>query len=420
VRLDLDGQPHVWSFVEDLTETRQLERERHLLQHKQMQSQKLEALGQLTGGVAHDFNNMLAGIMGLASLGLEHHVSDPNSKLARYLREIVRTSERGRDLVAKMLSYARTEANDDTAPRLIGALVSELHQMLSSSIPSGISLTHDIEPDLPPVRISAVDLHQIVMNLVLNARDALGAHGHIQIKVGHQRLVQQPCLVCHEAAQGDHVVLEVIDDGPGIPESLVTKVFDPFFTTKGVGKGTGLGLSSVQGIVHKVGGHLQVGTSPQGTTMRILLPVAADGATAVDSGHGDLHALKQPSPHHRQIWVVDDDQTVLVYMTELLQANGYDVRAFSDPREALQAFQSKQAWPEALITDQTMPGISGDELASAVLGIRGGFPIILCTGYSDHIDEATALGLGIRLFLRKPFTNRQLLAALESAMQVHS
>jgi PAS domain S-box-containing protein len=416
VRLDLDGQPHVWSFVEDLTETRQLERERHLLQHKQMQSQKLEALGQLTGGVAHDFNNMLAGIMGLASLGLEHHVTDPNSKLARYLREIVRTSERGRDLVAKMLSYARTEAHEDAAPRLIGTLVSELHQMLASSIPSGIALTHEIAPNLPPVRISAVDLHQIVMNLVLNARDALGAHGHIQIKVSEQDLAPQACLVCHETAQGGHVVLEVTDDGPGIPDAMVTKVFDPFFTTKGVGKGTGLGLSSVQGIVHKVGGHLQVITGPHGTTMRILLPVSTDGQTAPDSGHGELHPLGEINVPSPSVWVVDDDLTVLVYLTDLLQAQGFEVRSFSDPRDALGAFQRIQHWPEALITDQTMPGISGDELARAVLAMREDFPIILCTGYSDHIDEGAALALGIRSFLRKPFANHQLLTALAGCM----
>lgn len=419
VKIDLGGRPHQWSIIEDLTVPRRVESERQALQQQQMQSQKLEALGHLSGGIAHDFNNMLAGIMGLASLGLERHVADPQGKLAQYLREIVRTSERGRDLVAKMLAYVRTEAHEEVAPRHLAPLLGEMCDMLRSSIPSGIEMSCRADESLAPVRISAVDVHQIIMNLVINARDAIGTHGHIEIRLTERVLAGAVCSNCSEKANGRHVLLEVSDDGSGIPAELLPKIFDPFFTTKEVGRGTGLGLSSVIGLVHKAGGHMQVHQrAPHGTLMRVLLP-AALAAPDTPADERRPPALARTAP----VWVVDDDPAVLVFLTELLREHGFSVSSFADPRQALLALQeagrpgSATLPPAALITDQTMPSMSGADLARAAMAADPALNVILCTGFSEHIDAESARAMGVRYFLRKPFDSHELLAALAAVLE---
>lgn len=419
VRIEQGGKEFLWSIVEDLTLSRRVEAERQAMQQQQMQSQKLEALGHLTGGVAHDFNNMLTGIMGLASLGLERYVVEPEGKLAQYLREIVRTSERGRDLVAKMLTYVRTEEPENVAPRHLGPLVGQMSDMLKSSIPSGIALNFQSEEDLPPVRISAVDVHQIVMNLVINARDAIGEHGHIAIRMSGAQLRNEACSNCHEHASGSFLVLEVEDDGSGVPPAVLHKIFDPFFTTKEVGKGTGLGLASVIGLVHKSGGHVQVrNVTPHGILMRVMLPAAQ-----VEPEQEPPEAQPTHFDAGEPLWVVDDDPAVLVFLSELLREKGFSVSSFSDPREVLAALQlalrqpGRTVLPAVLITDQTMPGMSGADLVKACLAIHPALNVILCTGYAERIDANSALAMGVKHFLRKPFNSRELLAALADLLE---
>src|SRR3990167_4750942 len=283
--------------------------------------------------------------------------------------------------------------------------------MLSSSIPAGIRIAYEVEEPLPAVRIKAVDLHQVVMNLVINACDAVQNRGTVRIRVSPRWVTDESCVTCHERIQGSHVALEVLDDGPGIPPALVKKIFDPFFTTKEVGKGTGLGLSSVQGIVHKVGGHLRIVTQPGNTVITVLFP--AESMTAVAPAETEEPAgTIDMAASGAEVWIVDDDTAVLIYLSELLMEHGLRVQTFSNPAVALQAFHAARPRPDLLITDQTMPDLSGAELARAVLQVEPSFPVILCTGYSDHIDEHGALALGIRRFLRKPFDPHQLLDAI--------
>ena len=421
VRIELAGQHYLWSIAEDLTSQRRGEAERQALQQQQMQSQKLEALGQLTGGIAHDFNNMLGGILGLASLGLERHVEDPDSKLAQYLREIVRTSERGRDLVSKMLAYVRTGEPTASQANALQPIVGEVCDLLKSSLPAGMRLDCRCPEPVPPAPISAVDMHQIVMNLVLNARDAIGQTGRIDVLLRRETLQPgtsaPPCADCRQTVAGDWVVLEVRDDGPGIAPEILPRIFDPFFTTKAVGKGTGLGLASVTGLVHRAGGHLQV-QSPAGggTLMRVLLPAVGEPVAPAPAPRVSPAAL----PAGGAVWVVDDDPAVLVFLSELLRENGFEVQAFADPQAALAALKQAagrpDAHPVALITDQTMPGLSGAELAQTALSLLPGLPVVLCTGYSEHVDAEAAQALGVRCFLRKPFDSQELLAALAGVL----
>lgn len=248
--------------------------ERRLLEQQLRQAQKMELLGQLTRGLAHDFNNILASILGYSNLAMERCVSDPSDKLARYLGEVIAAGERARDLVAKMLAYSRTSSDKPSASLDIASEVEKAVVMLSAAIPAGIKVDTYIEADVPLVRINAIDVQQVLINLAINAYDAIGEQGHIDISLKRARINNKACAICHIIIDGDYAVLEVKDSGSGIPADIEQRIFDPFFTTKEIGKGSGLGLSMVQGIIVKNKAHLLIETSSQGTSFRVLFPFA--------------------------------------------------------------------------------------------------------------------------------------------------
>ncbi|MFZ5544035.1 MAG: PAS domain S-box protein [Pseudomonadota bacterium] len=395
---------------QDLTERRREQQEREALQRQLMQAQKMDALGQLTGGIAHDFNNMLAGVMGCASLALDRHVPEPGGKLERYLREIVRVSERGRELVARMLAYSRMDSGMPARPRDLAPRVREIAQVLRPALPAGIELALDLQTDTPPAALSDAELHQVLMNLVINARDAIGEHGRVEVSLRGASGDGMPCASCQQPLQGAFVCLAVRDDGSGMAPAVLARVFEPFFTTKDVGRGTGLGLPMVQGIAHKAGGHIRVHSAPgRGTCIELLLPAGPPG------DEEPLVPAVQPPAAQRQgvcIWVIDDEPAVSLYLGDLFEQHGYAVRAFEDPQQALQAYEAEPQAPDAVVTDQTMPRLSGDALARAMLQRRPALPVILCTGYNDRIDEPRALAMGIRAYFRKPFDAARLLQAV--------
>ncbi|TAN66771.1 MAG: PAS domain S-box protein [Methylobacter sp.] len=265
-RRDTSTSPVIRISFADITERKSLEQ-------KLRQAQKMESLGQLSGGIAHDFNNILAAILGYSNLALERCVSDPSDKLARYLGEVISAGERARDLVAKMLAYSRTSSDMASTPLDMAPEVEQIIAALSSSIPAGIKIASYIEPDVPLVRINPVDVQQVLTNLAINARDAIGEQGHIDIILKRVNINRKACTICHNIIDGDYVVLEVKDSGRGIPTNVEQRIFDPFFTTKEVGNGSGLGLSMVQGIVVKNKAHLLIETSSeQGSSFRVLFP----------------------------------------------------------------------------------------------------------------------------------------------------
>ena len=279
VRIELDGQPCIWSIVEDLTERRAAEREHAHLQRQLMQSQKMEAIGQLTGGIAHDFNNMLTGILGLSTLALERHISDPTGKLATYLREITRVSNRGRDLIERLMRFARPTPAQDLQPRPLLPIVEEVLRMLDSALPAQLTVSLRADADLPDACFAEVDLHQVLTNLVINARDALDGVGKVDIELAQVVAAGCECTSCGQRVHGPHVSLRVRDSVGSITPALLGRIFDPFFTTKDVGKGTGLGLAMVHSLVHQAGGHVVVSSAPgTGTCFEVLLPVPAPGS----------------------------------------------------------------------------------------------------------------------------------------------
>lgn len=405
---------HVFVFSRDRSELVQAAAVKQDLERQLQQSQKMQALGQLTGGIAHDFNNILAAILGYSNLALDRFVPDKQSKLAAYLREVIAASERARDLIAKMLTFTRTQHSAGAGVISPAAVIEEVLAMMRPSIPSSIQLKSRIDDRLP-ICMDAGELNQILVNLVINARDAIEGRGMIEICMHRVDIDGQICAASHQRLSGSYLALEVSDNGSGIAAEHLSRLFDPFFTTKDVGKGTGLGLSMVQGILRRSGGHVLVESQlGRGSRFQLLFPIAfrPEALPDVQPSHPTAHAGSG-----QQIWVVDDESAVSRYLGELLEDSGYRVRLFNDPLKVLPAFEIEKANVDLLITDQTMPGLSGAGLALRLLSLRPDLPIILCTGYSDGVDRAAVLRQGIRRYFTKPVPADELLQAVAAELK---
>ncbi len=402
------------SVVSDLTERRRAETERDQLQKQLQQAQKMEALGQLTGGIAHDFNNILASIMGYAELAMGMR-GGRTAKVPDYLREVLHAGARARDLVAQMLTFSRS-SRGERHPLQLGPLVKEAAKLLRPVIPASIELDTQIDPRAPAVLGDPTRLYQVVMNLCINARDALPGKGRIDIRLRRARIGGGVCQSCHAAVAGEFLELAVADTGGGIAPELLGKVFDPFFTTKEPGKGTGMGLAMVHGIVHGHDGHILVDGGPGGgTVFRVLLPPSQGGvAPASAPGREPGAAAGGPGDHH--ILVVDDEDSIARFLGELLEGQGYRATIAACSREALARFREDPRAFDLVVTDQAMPFLTGAEMAQAMLALRPQLPVILCTGHSEEVDAARAAGMGIRGYLAKPFTVTVLLAKVRELL----
>lgn len=396
--------------------------ERHQLRRQLQQAQKMEAIGQLTGGIAHDFNNILASIMGYAGLALDRFGEKCEPKLRDYLEEVYRAGERARDLIAQLLAFSRADSSEARALPL-APMIKEAVKLLGSTLPASIEVRLDIDHGVSDARIDPVHLHQIVMNLCINARDAMDGRGQIEIGL-HQtrckgeRCCRCVCASCHQNFEGDYVELRIANDGPPIPPEMLERIFEPFYTTKEVGKGTGMGLSMVHGIVHEHGGHILVENGEsRGVAFRIFLPAVA---SAEASAEGDEARRSLPLPACGRLLIVDDEEAVAGFMAELMETHGYEVATETNGAEALELFRTAPEAFDLLIIDQTMPGLSGGELAREVLALRPDLPIVLCTGYSEEMDEAKARAIGIRAYLAKPVAARDLLDTVANLLTVEA
>ena len=403
-----------FALLYDITHQSKAENERISIENQLMQTQKMEALGQLTGGIAHDFNNLLAVILGNADLALNQSACGNDGKLANYLNEIITAGQRGRDLVIKMMDYSRNRPNRQPPVIKPQFAVQDMMKMLASTLPSNIELNFWIDADTPALRIEPIDLYQMLVNLVINARDAIDLHGRIEVRL--HRIYKPPgqCSICLAPIEGIYAALEVTDNGIGISKELLPKIFDPFFTNKPVGKGSGLGLSIVLSILHRVGGHIEVESElGKGAQFRLLLPEAAE-STDNQAVLQPAHAPESGSTSHKggRVWVVDDEQAILRYLSDLLEKEGYAVTVFPDSLAALRSFWANPDSVDCVLTDQTMPRLTGLELASAIAEVRQDLPVILYTGYANGLDESEAQRFGISATLQKPVNADELKATL--------
>lgn len=389
------------------------------LQKQLLQIQKMDAIGQLTGGIAHDFNNILSSIRGYTDLALQL-INMPNSakdKIPSYLDQVSIATDRAADLVQHMLSFSRgnTGFPEHITPE---SAIQDAIRLLHSMIPSSVAIEFTLKQHNRFIRIDPTNLQQVLLNLILNARDAIQDQtGKIQIVLGERTVRNSHCASCHEEINATMVSISIIDNGDGIAsDEVFNRMFDPFYTTKANRKGSGMGLSVVHGIMHACQGHILVcSTTGKGTCVELLIPEAYDIPDSIEPAKSTAPisrrtALRESDTSY--IILVDDEVAIVNYLAELLQQEGFQVKTFTDPRQALETFKAAPQACNLLITDQTMPELTGDKLASIILELQPDLPIIMCSGYSDLINKHKARAMGIGEYLGKPINKAQLLESI--------
>ncbi|WP_423842096.1 hybrid sensor histidine kinase/response regulator [Acanthopleuribacter pedis] len=365
----------------------------------------MEAIGTLAGGIAHDFNNILGGIFGYVELMLED--AEEGSYLQDDLGEMMKACMRGKELVQQILTFSRQE-QPQRKPAQLQPIIKESLKLLRATIPTTIDIQSEIDPDLGPVVIDPTQIHQVMMNLCTNAYHAMrNTGGCLQVSLKKVDYQGQIANIANALPFGCYAALRVEDTGEGMDEATRQRIYDPFFTTKRLGEGTGMGLSVVHGIVQNHEGLITVeSVLGHGSVFIVYLPLK--GVAAVD-GERD----EQPSEMGvERIFLVDDDAFLRNVQQRLLARQGYHVRLFTNGLEALEAFEDDPYGVDLVISDQTMPKMSGMEMAKVMLRRRGELPIILTTGYSDVIQPEDVTQMGVREMLMKPVPKQMMLAAI--------
>lgn len=410
--------------LRDISARRAAEAERTQLEAQLRQAQKMEAIGQLTGGIAHDFNNILTSVLGYVVLAQERAEALGDERIVRQLGQARLATVRARDLVTQMLAFGRRQAGK-RLPMRPSSLLHESAALLRATLPSSVLLDIDASCAAAGLIIGdAGQLGQVLLNLGINARDAVNGSGQLHLSA-RDAYGGWHCQACGLPAEHDRwVELAVKDNGCGIARDILTRMFDPFFTTKPAGSGSGMGLAMVHGIVHDHGGHIVVDTElGQGTTFRILLPrcepteIAADMAEAASSASG---AAPRPSVLEGRLLVVEDDVQVGTYLREQLESWGLEVVLFHDPREALEWLRDGANGLQALLTDLTMPHLSGITLAGEAGRLRPGLPVLLVSADLATIDTATLAAAGIAATLAKPIEPPLLRRAIRQVLRAGS
>jgi len=383
--------------------------ERHNLQSQLQQAEKLESLGTLTGGIAHDFNNILAAMMGFTEL--VKGKLPKGSKEEQQLQTVMEAGLRGRELVKQMLTFSR-QTPQEKKPLLLSSIVKETGKFLRASIPSTIRIETNVQSESGLVLADPIQIQQVLTNLCTNATHAMQEKGGtLDIELSDFS-VSPTTGDPHGIAPGLYMRLVVRDSGVGIPREIIDRIFDPFFTTKGLGEGTGLGLSVAMGIIKESQGYITVESEPgKGSTFAVYFPKVAKKQLA------DSTASDEPIPTGTERILFVDDEKPLVQMGEARLAElGYQVTSLASSREALELLKQNPSGFDLVITDQTMPEMTGIELAKHILTLRPQLPVILCTGFSHIVDAEAAKAAGIRVFVMKPLTQGEIARAVRKAL----
>ena len=402
----LDDEGKIKLIIEQLADIT----ERKKLEDQLRQAQKMESIGTLAGGIAHDFNNALTPIMVQAELAKLTIPAD--NPVQEGLDEIMKAGHRAKELVKQILTFSRQADQQRTALALT-PLVKENLQLLRSLIPSTIEIRQDIAEDSCTVLADPTQMQQIIMNLCTNASQAMQEMGSVmEVGLKPVDLDEEEAKEYPNIEAGSYVILTVSDMGTGIAPELVEKIFDPFFTTKPMGEGTGMGLSVVHGIVRSHGGDITVQSEPgQGSTFTVLLPRLEQEAEM--AGETNDHCVAAGS---ERVMFVDDEESMVKVGEQMLKQLGYQVDVKTSAVEALAAFRDQPDGYDLVMTDMTMPNMTGDNLAKELIKIRPNIPIIICTGFSHQIDEEKALAMGIRAFVMKPFVIKDIAETIRNVL----
>jgi PAS domain S-box-containing protein len=403
------GETQIFRVFRDITARKRVDQEKEKLKDHLRQAQKMEAIGTLAGGIAHDFNNILSVIVGNAEiLGLTNAVDDSSRG---NLNQILAASQRAKQLVSQILAFSRLGKLErgliDLKP-----IVKETLEFLRSSLPSSIQLRHDPEPACGAIMGDPTQIQQILINLGTNAAHAMETEGGIlQISLANTAVTEGDAHFDPEVDPGNFVKITVSDTGHGMEPSVRQRIFDPYFTTKEPGKGTGLGLSVVYGIVKAHGGMIKVYSEVgKGTSFTILLPRAKGFEKVADTPSQPLARGTE------KILFVDDEKALTDLGQQMLGWLGYQVQVRTSPIEALEAFRANPQKFDLVITDMTMPQMNGLKLARHLIEIRPDIPVILCTGFSEQVNEQASGAMGIRAFLYKPLVMRDIAEAVRKAL----
>lgn len=404
------------SSGEDITEKARAREEKTRLYDEIRKAQKMEALGRLTSGIAHDFNNILASILGYADLALDAVTQLGEEEIARYLNEVIMEGEKARDLITQMLAFSRGHPSENVALNP-APLVKELAKVVQSSLPQSIELSIATDADIPKIHIDPTQLHQAILNVCINARDALDQRcGNITIGVNGVSCYQAKCSACHENFDGEYVEISVADDGEGIEPYMLDHIFEPFFSTRESSKNSGMGLATVHGIMHEHDGHILVDSIlDYGTTVRLLLPIAHSQPGTGSAGH--TRPRQTRLGHGARLLIVEDDESIAGLQSELLQSRGFRTEVYSDVYQALARFKQEPDRFDCVVVDQAMPSLSGIEFSQKLLKLRPALPIILCTTNDKAGSAADLTQLGIQGWLRKPFSSEQLIDLIFSLLK---
>lgn len=374
-------------------------KERHKAEEQLRQSQKMEAIGTLAGGIAHDFNNVLAAIIGNAELAIERV---PEGKAHHNLERIFKAGIRGRDLVRQILTFSR-KVGWERRPLSLAPLVRDAFSLLRASLPATIEMILDIKTESDALEADPTQIQQVLMNLCSNAADAMREGGALTIGLTDVTFQGDEPLPHEDMRPGTYLVLTVSDTGHGMNDEVRERIFEPFFTTKMAGTGTGMGLALVYGIVKSHEGAITVSSNPEkGSLFSVYLPQIKSDVVRADEKEGPIPIGTE------RILFVDDEEPLVEMGDEMLSALGYKVKSLTDAMEAFHLITLNPGLFDLVITDQTMPKITGRLLAERIKEIRPDLPIILCTGYNEQMSKEKEEAAGIAGFVMKPFSKREM------------
>lgn len=403
-------------LLKEIEVRREAEKNKERLEEQLRQSMKMEAIGTLAGGIAHDFNNILTAIIGytdLARLSVVNNCSRSQCPAQSDLDQVLDASHRAKELVKQILTFSRQEKHQRT-PVQLSSIVKEALKLLRSTIPASVQIRDRIITGEEYIMAVPTQIHQIVMNLVTNGYHAMRKLGGIlAVNLYQIQLDADDIKVSNlHLSPGPYLVLEVSDTGIGMSRTVMERIFDPYYTTKGDSGGTGMGLAVVHGIVREHKGHISVYSEPaKGSTFKVYFP------QIIASAHKHVTQHQERIPGGTEsIMLVDDEKIVLDLEKAILNQLGYKVAAFLEADEALEAFYDSPSGFDLIITDMTMPKMNGAEFTRRVLNRYPEMPVIICTGFSELLNEEKARAIGAREFVMKPLVMREIASTLRTVL----
>lgn len=412
-RFNTPGMDHTLWTIRDLSEQEEMERQRRELEEQLRQSQKMEAIGTLAGGIAHDFNNILAGINGYSELVLLN--AEQGKSVKENVNQIMRASTKASQLVQRILTFSRKQKENRHLFNL-AEVAQECVDLIKQAIPASIHVTADLGDEEFPLYGDESMMHQVLMNLFANSSSAMRNNpGELKLSLETVNKRTGPT-----GANSSRAMVRIIvdDTGPGIPDSILSRIFEPYFTTKSPGEGTGIGLAMVHSIVDNHGGRITaenrvVENKTVGARFTIDLPLYDGEETSMTEEQEDKADATSGSG---RILLVEDNEMLAEMFPELLGSLGFEVELARDGEEGLAMYKEQLGKYDLIITDQTMPKMNGDRLVRAVFDINPEQPIILCTGYSDVVDKEKVLAMGVKCFLNKPLTLEEISKGIQEAL----